>query len=134
MNAGFGQDPIAGLDRLSPDHTRLQLRNGPRAKQEFSLHRPSQIVGRNIAHYPPVEIDLSDCELGNPPMISRQHALLEWIDGSLQLCDLNSRNGSWVNGQKLIPTEPGKPSSFVPLRIGSFITLGNLEFEVINHD
>lgn len=134
MKQGFGLDPIAGLNRLSPDHTRLKLRNGPKAQREFSLHRPSQIVGRNIAHYPPVEIDLSDCEFGDPPMISRQHALLEWIDGTLQICDLNSRNGSWVNGQKLMPSQSGKPSPFVTLNIGNLITLGNLEFEVINYD
>lgn len=134
MKQGFGLDPIAGLNHLSPDHTRLQLRNGPKAQREFSLHRPSQIVGRNIALYPPVEIDLSDCELGNPPMISRQHALLEWIDGTLQIYDLNSRNGSWVNAQKLMPSQPGKPSPLVTLNIGDLITLGNLKFEVINHD
>lgn len=134
MMQGFGLDPIAGLNHLSPDHTRLKLRNGPKAQAVFPLHRPSQIIGRNIVHYPSVDIDLSDYEIGKPPMISRQHALLEWINGTLQICDLNSRNGSWVNGQKLIPRQPDKISPFITLSLGNLITLGNLEFEVINHD
>ena len=134
MSQGLGLDPIPVLNHLSPDRTRLRLRNGPKAQKEFTLHRLSQIIGRNVVNQNPIEIDLSDCELGNPPMISRQHALLEWIDGTLKICDLNSRNGSLVNDQQLISTPLGKPSPFVTLTIGNIIKLGNLEFEVITCD
>jgi hypothetical protein len=33
-----------------------------------------------------------------------------------------------------MPSQSGKPSPFVTLNIGNLITLGNLEFEVINYD
>ena len=36
MSQGLGLDPIPVLNHLSPDRTRLRLRNGPKAQKEFT--------------------------------------------------------------------------------------------------
>ena len=125
----IGLDPI--LSRLRPEHTFLQLKNGPKAQHCFSLHRISQVIGRSQLPFEPVDIDLGPCELDSTPMISRRHALVEWQNGVLNICDLNSRNGTWVDGKPLKSQSLGQPSSFVPLALGSQLKLGNLEMEVI---
>ncbi|MFM1843739.1 MAG: hypothetical protein RLZZ490_2482 [Cyanobacteriota bacterium] len=127
----IGLDPIPQLSRLRPEHTFLQLKNGPKAQHCFSLHRISQVIGRSQPPYDQVDIDLGPCELEGTPMISRRHALMEWHDGQLNICDLNSRNGTWVDGQPLKSQQPGEPSPFMPLAAGSQVKLGNLEMEVI---
>jgi hypothetical protein len=127
----IGLDPIPQLSRLRPEHTFLQLKNGPKAQHCFSLHCISQLIGRSQPPYDHVDIDLGPCELEGIPMISRRHALVEWQNGVLNICDLNSRNGTWVDGKPLKSQSLGQPSSFVPLALGSQLKLGNLEMEVI---
>ncbi len=129
---GFGHSPIPGQRRLSPDKTVLILRNGPQTQRQIPLHPIRILIGRHDPPHAQVDLDLSDCELGDPPMVSRRHALLQWQDGQLTLRDLGSRNGTRVNGEKL-ETLPDQPySDIVVLQLGSRIQFGNLEFEVIN--
>lgn len=127
----IGLDPIPQDSRLSPESAFLQLKNGPQAQRRFSLDRVSQIIGRNQPPYEQADIDLGPCEMGETAMISRRHALVEWQDGKLKICDLNSRNGTSVDGQPLKSQHPGQASLFAPLAAGSQIKLGNLELEVI---
>jgi pSer/pThr/pTyr-binding forkhead associated (FHA) protein len=52
-------------------------------------------------------------------MVSRRHAVLEFhIDGSVLLRDLGSRNGTYVNGERLPENQP------TPLRNGDSIRIG----------
>ncbi|MCT7973420.1 FHA domain-containing protein [Laspinema olomoucense] len=129
---GFGLDPVPGQRRLSPDQTVLILRNGPQQQRQIPLTQIRILIGRNAPPHAQVDLDLSDCELGDPPMVSRRHALLQWQDGQLTLRDLGSRNGTTVNGEKLqsLPDQPY--SERVVLQLGSRIKFGNLELEVIN--
>lgn len=47
-----------------------------------------------------------DCDLVVPhTSISRKHCQIDEIDGSLFVTDLNSSNGTFVNGRRLIPSE-----------------------------
>lgn len=57
------------------------------------------------------------------PRISREHARIESQAGQMVLVDLNSTNGTQVDGK------PAK--GIVPLRTGSVITLGNTSLELI---
>jgi len=131
MQIGFGLDPVPGLARLTPNTATLLVLNGPKANQRFPLGQPRMVLGRNDPPQVTVDLDLSECELGEPPMISRRHAILQWVNGELQLIDLASRNGTLVNGQRLVPPAPNQPSVPVALNLGSKVTLGNLELEVI---
>ncbi|MCC5899936.1 MAG: FHA domain-containing protein [Phormidium sp. BM_Day4_Bin.17] len=129
---GFGLNPVPGQQRLSPDKTVLLLRNGPQQQRQIPLTQIRILIGRHDPPHTQVDLDLSDCETGDPPMVSRCHAVLQWQEGQLTLRDLGSRNGTRVNGEKLesLPDQPY--SDIVVLQLGSRIKFGNLEFEVIN--
>lgn len=131
MNQPKGLDDIPEIDRLSPHTTSLLVLNGPKAHTKLPLNPVRNLIGRSILPDMMVDIDLSSCELGNPPMISRHHAVMEWIDGKLYIQDLSSRNGTEVEGEKLVPTGTNQPSPPVVLRLGSLIKLANLEFKVV---
>ena len=92
-----------------------------------SVRGKDRFVVMDIAHYH----YLRECELGGPPMISRRHAELQWVDGDLQLVDLDSANGTYVDGTRLTAQTPKSPSQPVKLRDGVRIKLGNLELEVV---
>lgn len=52
--------------------------------------------------------------------VSRQHARLNYADGELTITDLNSANGTQINGEKLNPNQPR------PLKDGDELILGQL--------
>ena len=63
------------------------------------------IIGRsdmdNVVH-PDIDLNPFDAkELG----VSRLHASLKRLENTVSLADLNSRNGTYINGQKLHPNE-----------------------------
>ena len=59
------------------------------------------------------------------PGISKRHALLENSDGSIQIKDLKSTNGTFVNGEMLNASEPSI------LKEGDKITLANITYQLI---
>ena len=140
---GFGRDPIPGMgagpaavatrQRVS-EPMRLRVCNGPGAGREFPMGGLRMRIGRNDPPAVSVDIDLSDCELGSPALISRLHAELIWADGRPQLIDLGSRNGTWVDEQPLTPSGESALSAPVPLKTGSKIRFANLELEVVGTD
>ena len=60
--------------------------------------------------------------------VSRTHAVVKVVDNGYVLVDLNSANGTWVNGNRL---SPGKPHS---LPSGAVIQLGRLKLVVVYSD
>lgn len=52
--------------------------------------------------------------------ISRRHAILSARDGHLELLDLGSRNGTYIDGRRLNPHQPH------PLRDGAEVRLGKI--------
>lgn len=56
--------------------------------------------------------------------VSRQHAAILLKDGSLHIMDLNSYNGTFLNGQRLVANQPRV------LRDGDSVRLGYLVFDV----
>lgn len=140
---GFGRDPIPGMGAAPAgvasrhrvaDPMRLRVCNGPGVGREFPIDGLRMRIGRNDPPAVAVDIDLSDCELGSPALISRLHAELIWADGRPQLIDLGSRNGTWVDEQPLTPSGESALSAPVLLRTGSRVRLANLEMEVVGTD
>lgn len=66
----------------------LLVRKGPQSGERFYLDRPALTVGRD----PESDIFLNDMT------VSRAHATLEVVDGSVTVRDASSLNGTWVNG------------------------------------
>ncbi|MEU8257004.1 FHA domain-containing protein [Micromonospora inaquosa] len=72
--------------------------------EELSIGRSSPAFrGGGIDHY---------------DQVSRAHARLFWIDGHLHVDDLNSANGTFVDGQKITPGAPVALNAGQELRLG----------------
>jgi pSer/pThr/pTyr-binding forkhead associated (FHA) protein len=130
MSSGFGFDPIYQA-RLTPDNAQLLVRNSSSANQKFPLNQIRAVIGRSDAPMSIADIDLTECKIDNKSAISRRHAVIEWVEGKLQIIDLDSTNGTFVNGKQLLPTAPRQPSNPEILKSGDIIILGNIELEVI---
>ncbi|HEX7252229.1 MAG TPA: SpoIIE family protein phosphatase [Thermoanaerobaculia bacterium] len=82
--------------------------------QKFILDRPVTTIGRSSMN----DLPIAD------KMLSRQHARIvrEGGDGGLLIEDLGSRNGTFVNGEKLVSQQP--------LKSGDRITVGGVTLKV----
>jgi len=129
-------DQSPSFSQLTPKTAQLRLLNGTKAGTTFPLHRIRTVIGRSDPPHIQVDFDLSDYTRDQdiPPTISRRHAIIEWVNGELQIIDLASKNGTTVDGQPLTATNPSEPASPTSLQLGSTITCGNLQLEVINHE
>ncbi|MGH9442733.1 MAG: FHA domain-containing protein, partial [Thermoanaerobaculia bacterium] len=58
----------------------------------------------------------------NNPMASREHALVRSVAGRLEVTDLGSKNGTFLNGRRLVGTQP--------LAAGDRIKIGADELEI----
>lgn len=144
-DGGFGADPIPGVRRkvsgsqatsrrFGPDNAGLRVLNGPAAGRVIRIGPERSLLGRNDPPAVIVEIDLTDCECGTVPMVSRRHAEMGWNSNVLEITDLCSTNGTWVNGRRLDCVPPGNPSSPVSLDPGCVVRLGDLEMEIIQSE
>ncbi len=131
MAGDFGCDPIPGIAQLKPETTYLLVLNGSKPNNSFSLNRLRSLIGRSHSPHITVDIDLSTYELSVPATISRHHAVIQWANNKLHIIDLNSRNGTFVNGQQLTPLSANQPSAPFVLTMGSKMRLGDLELAIV---
>jgi phage tail-like protein len=83
---------------------------GPQGRQVFTLRLGKTTVGRQEGN----DLQLDD------QRVSRQHALIQCAESGCQITDLDSSNGTYVDGEKLIPNIA---SALIPgsaVKIGSF--------------
>jgi hypothetical protein len=78
--------------------------------QRFPLFRDQTLVGRSHK----CEVDLPE----HYTRVSKEHCVTEWRNGCVLLTDMPSRNGTFVNGQKVTRREPAL------LQNGDMISLG----------
>ena len=77
---------------------------------EFNLGgKDRHVLGRDSGCYPQIVISLE---------ISRRHAEIIKVEGEYRIRDLESRNGTYVNGERI-------GNAFCPLRNRDKIRLGN---------
>ena len=60
----------------------------------------------------------------NNQRVSRYHAQLRWVDSAWLVYDLDSTNGTFVDGERVVPSSPR------PLRVDSVLRLGDHELRV----
>jgi pSer/pThr/pTyr-binding forkhead associated (FHA) protein len=89
---------------------KLVFRSGPRADEEIQIDR-EMVVGRDGA-----DIEIEDSA------VSRQHARLRPAGDTLEIEDLGSTNGTYVNGSKI--DEPAI------VRPGDFVNIGQSTLEI----
>ena len=61
--------------------------------------------------------------------ISKFHAFFKEEAGQYFLADAESRNGTFVDGERALSTKQGKP---VALKSGSLVKFGGLEFRFVD--
>jgi len=88
----------------------LLMKEGPLAGQRISIET-QLVVGR-------VGGDLTI----DDPLVSRRHAVIRVAAGVLEVEDLGSLNGTWVNGERLEGPRA--------LSAGDFVQLGSVSFEI----
>jgi uncharacterized protein YegL len=90
--------------------------------------KPWRLVGSETLELPFGVVTLGRGEQNNlaiqEPSVSTEHARLEVIAGSLTVTDLDSTNGTFLNGKQLPPNQP-----FV-VQEGAKLTFGAVEFRV----
>jgi uncharacterized membrane protein YdfJ with MMPL/SSD domain len=88
----------------------LVMKDGPLAGERFPVDMPL-VLGRVRA-----DITIDD------PLVSRRHALVRLVDGTLEIEDLGSLNGIRVNGERVVRSRR--------LGGGDLVRLGSASFEV----
>ncbi len=90
----------------------LKVVSGKHAGQKLRIPTPKFLIGRG-----------EDCHLRpNSDLVSRHHCILFVGDSGAAVRDLNSRNGTFVNDERI--------SGDRPLRAGDRLKIGQLTFEV----
>ncbi|GAP12631.1 ABC-type multidrug transport system, ATPase component [Longilinea arvoryzae] len=95
----------------APDQPRLVLREGQAERDSFPVDRPELIIGRD----PSAEI------LIDSPGVSRRHARVYRQAGDIWLEDLGSRNGTFVNGERV--GAPQRLNANDEIRLGQSVML-----------
>lgn len=97
----------------------LIMRRGPEVGKVFLCIGESVLIGRGVRNH----IIIDDNE------VSREHCRLVRSANGYELCDLSSRNGTFVNGHRITDCWPVKSGDIVEL--GDSITL---EMQVVETD
>jgi len=92
---------------------KLKVLEGLHRGKEFEITMPQCIVGRGQ------ECDLKPVS----PAVSRQHCAIQVMGGSVVVHDLHSRNGTFVNGERI--------EGHRALRPGDKLQIGPLVFEIV---
>jgi hypothetical protein len=80
---------------------RLVVLRGQRIGAEFPVYPGRNTIGRFVEK--PVDIDLLPQEAEYQVWCSRLHAVVTFDKGAVVIEDLNSLNGTWVNGARVPP-------------------------------
>jgi hypothetical protein len=75
------------------------------------------ILGRRTEASLEAMLDLSDLNAANLG-VSRRHAMIRRTGTGFEVVDLGSRNGTWLNAERLIPNKPYPLVSGAQLRMG----------------
>lgn len=84
------------------------------------------IIGRSTELTLEAVLDLSDLNAANMG-VSRRHAMIRRTGSGFEVLDLSSRNGTWLNAERLIPNKR------YPLASGSQLRLGQMRLLVMYH-
>jgi CheY-like chemotaxis protein len=113
--------PTDPLDSLVPWVVELRV-IGSAAVLQLQLKEPA-VIGRRERHGEGVHVDLEPHN-GYTLGVSRRHAVISARGNRVSICDLNSSNGTYLNGGRL------QPGHEYRLRHGDHLHMGKLELRV----
>jgi hypothetical protein len=115
--------PAPAGAKLGPDaKPRLVVLRGLKINVEYPIYEGNNFIGR--ADEKPVDIDLDDQEPPDRVWSSRQHCLVIYENGELNLEDLNSANGTFVNRTRVYPGQKR------PLAVNDVIQVGTVQMKL----
>jgi FHA domain-containing protein len=83
------------------------------------------ILGRQLGTLESI-LDLSDLDAFSKG-VSRRHAMIRRTESGYEVVDLSSRNGTWLNAERLVPNQP------YPFVSGSQLRIGEMRLLVMYH-
>ena len=101
---------------------RLVVLRGMRIGAEFPIYEGRNTVGRFADK--PVDIDLMNQESVEQIWCSRQHAVVTFDKGVVAVEDMNSLNGTWLNGARVPPGQQR------PLKPGDVLQCGTVQMRL----
>jgi hypothetical protein len=102
---------------------KLVVIRGLKLNTEYPLYPGLNFIGRFDEK--PVDIDLVDQEPPDRVWSSRQHACISWENGVLEIEDLNSANGTFVNRARVYPGQKRQ------LNVNDVIQIGTVQMRVV---
>jgi hypothetical protein len=102
---------------------RLRVIRGQKVSVEYPLYDGANYLGRRDER--PIDIDLEAQEPPDRIWTSRKHAVIYLVDGRLELEDLNSLNGTFVNRTRVPPDQRR------PLHAGDVVQVGTIQLRVM---
>jgi len=92
----------------------------------YASVRKEVVLGRTIEYTPPTDdfLDLSLLNAGTMG-VSRKHLMIRRTESGYEASELTSRNGSWMNSERLVPKRP------YPLASGSILRIGNMRMLIM---
>jgi hypothetical protein len=102
---------------------KLVVLRGMKIDTEYPVYEGRNTVGRFADK--PVDIDLVSQESNEQIWCSRQHAVVLFDKGNVSIEDLNSLNGTWVNGVRIYAGQPRQ------LRPGDVVQIGTVQMKLV---
>jgi FHA domain len=106
-----GEETTAPVHTQSPPSQMAQLEVYPLVKKPAAAFPEIITIGRTVHN---------DVVLANPS-ISRLHLYVTCKGGQWWIADAGSKNGSWLDGQKLHPRREVLLTSAKPVRVGEMV-------------
>lgn len=104
-------------------HPKLVVLRGLKINAEYPVYEGRNTIGRFADK--PVDIDLMNQESVEQIWCSRQHAVVIYDKGLVGIEDLNSLNGTWVNGARI---HPGQQRQLKP---GDVVQIGTVQMKLV---
>ncbi len=109
--------------RTPPATPKFVVLRGLRIGTEYPIYEGRNTIGRFAER--PVDIDLSNQETVEQIWCSRRHAVVTYEKGIAVLEDLNSLNGTWVNGSRLPPGQRRQ------LHVNDIVQIGTVQMKFV---
>lgn len=116
------QDQAAPVESTTASRGTLQVIRGMKINVEYALYAGENYLGRTDEK--PVDIDLEEQESPDRIWCSRQHAKIVVDENGMNIEDLGSQNGTFVNRARIYPGQVR------PLAAGDVVQIGTVQLKV----
>jgi len=121
--AAAAAPPSATSGVFAPGVTpKLVVLRGLKVNAEYPIYEGQNFIGRTDDK--PVDIDLEDQEPPDRIWSSRQHACINFDNGKMEIEDLNSSNGTFVNRTRVYPGQKRL------LNVNDVVQIGTVQMRV----